>query len=173
MAANEFAMALPKQGHGGEDLPIQFHVEVANWRDLGSLRRVETECFGDDAWPLLDLAAALTFPNVVRLKAVVGDQMVGFAGGDQRVMENLGWITTLGVLPEFRRKGIAKALLAEAEIRLKSPRVRLCVRKSNDGAIQLYKSCGYLQVGAWPHYYSDGEDAFVLEKRIYSAGELA
>jgi ribosomal-protein-alanine N-acetyltransferase len=171
MAENESAMALREQGHSVQTMDIQFRIEVANWRDLGALRRVETECFGDDAWPLLDLAAALTFPNVVRLKATVGEEMVGFAGGDVRLMESLGWVTTLGVLPEFRRNGIAKALLAEIEIRLKQPRVRLCVRKSNEGAIQLYKQSGYLQVGAWPHYYSDGEDAFVLEKRFYTNRE--
>ena len=53
----------------------------ATWRDLGELRTVEHECFGDDAWPLWDLVGVLTFPGVVRLKAVMSEKMFGFVAG--------------------------------------------------------------------------------------------
>jgi ribosomal protein S18 acetylase RimI-like enzyme len=141
-----------------------FRIEPATWRDLGSVRAVERACFEDDAWPLLDMLAALTFPDVVRLKAVVGERVVGFAGGDIRKAQRIGWITTLGVVPEFRRQGIATALLLACEVALGEPRVRLCVRRSNSGAISLYYKYGYLEMGVWPAYYTDGEDALVLEK---------
>jgi ribosomal protein S18 acetylase RimI-like enzyme len=144
----------------------RFQIEPATWRDINAVRLVERACFDDDAWPLLDLVAALTFPDVVRLKAVLNDQVVGFAGGDVRRIQKLGWITTIGVLPEYRRMGIGAALLAAGETALGQPRVRLCVRRSNYGAIRMYDQHDYQQVGVWPGYYEDGEDALVMEKNL-------
>ena len=128
------------------------------------MRALERECFREDAWPLLDLVGVLTFPNVVRLKAVAPEKMVGFIAGDMRPREGLGWITTIGVLPPFRRRGIAFALLANCEEAMGMPVVRLCVRRSNLSAQQLYQKAGYQPDGVWERYYSDREDALVLQK---------
>ena len=136
----------------------------ASLRDLGPLRRIEQACFPKDAWPLLDRMAVLTWPEVIRLKAVVDGQMVGFIAGDPRRSEGMAWIATLGVLPEYRRQGIARTLLLECEKRLGAPRLRLCVRVDNTSAIQLYDQEGYARVGTWTKYYSDGGDALVMEK---------
>jgi ribosomal protein S18 acetylase RimI-like enzyme len=138
----------------------------ANLRDLGTLRRLEQACFPKDAWPLLDLMAVLTWREVIRLKAVVDGQMVGFIAGDPRRTEGLGWIATLSVLPEFRRQGIARALLRECEKQLLTARLRLCVRLENAGAIRLYEQEGYSRVGTWTKYYNDGGDALVMEKSL-------
>jgi ribosomal protein S18 acetylase RimI-like enzyme len=137
---------------------------IANLRDLGPLRRIEQACFPKDAWPLLDLIAVLSWPDVIRLKAVVDGQMVGFIAGDPRRTEGLGWIATLGVLPEYRRQGIGRTLLRECEKRLNTVRLRLCVRLDNSGAIRLYEQEGYSRVGTWTKYYNDGGDALVMEK---------
>ena len=136
----------------------------ASLRDLGSLRRVEQACFPKDAWPLLDLIAVLTWPDVVRLKAIEQGLMVGFLAGDPRSTEHMAWISTLGVLPEYQRRGIGRALLRECEKRLSQPHLRLCVRISNEPAIQLYHQEGYLSVDTWREYYSDKESALVMEK---------
>ena len=136
----------------------------ASLRDLGPLRHMEQACFPKDAWPLLDLMAVLTWPEVIRLKAVVAGRMVGFIAGDPRRTEGMGWIATVGVLPEYRRQGIARALLRECEKRLHTARLRLCVRLENTGAIRLYEQEGYRRVGTWTKYYNDGGDALVMEK---------
>jgi ribosomal protein S18 acetylase RimI-like enzyme len=136
----------------------------ANLRDLSQLRHVEQACFPQDAWPLLDLMAVLTFPEVVRLKAVADGRMVGFIAGDPRRSEGMAWIATLGVLPEYRRQGIARLLLLECEKHLNSPRLRLCVRLDNTPAIRLYEQEGYQRIGTWTKYYNDGGDALVMEK---------
>jgi len=141
-------------------------IEDAGWRDLNALRRLEQICFPKDAWPLWDLLGVLTFPNVVRLKAVDGEQMVGFIAGDIRQAEQIAWIATIGVLPEYRGRGIGAALLEACEVRLNMPRVRLNVRVSNHPALHLYRKFSYQEVGIWPRYYQDGEDAYILEKRL-------
>ena len=135
----------------------------ANWRDLGALRQLEKVCFPQDAWPLLDLIAVLSLPNVIRLKATINDGMVGFIAGDKK-SSHLGWIATIGVLPEFQRQGIASQLLDVCEAQLEVERIKLTVRQGNGGAIQLYEGRGYRQVGIWPAYYQDQTDALVFEK---------
>jgi ribosomal-protein-alanine N-acetyltransferase len=133
-------------------------------RDLISLRRVEQACFPSDAWPLLDLIAVLTWPDVVRLKAVVDNEMIGFIAGDPRPPENTSWIATLGVLPEYRRQGVARFMLRTCEERLPTAKIRLCVRTNNTAAISLYESEGYNRMDIWQKYYNDGGDALVMEK---------
>lgn len=138
----------------------------AGWRDLNALRYLEKVCFPKDAWPLWDLVGVLTLPDVVRLKAVIGEEMVGFVAGDVRRRERQAWIATIGVLPEQRGRGIGRQLLRACEGRLSMPRVRLNVRASNRVAIKLYQDEGYLQAGLWPAYYQDGEDALLMEKQL-------
>jgi ribosomal protein S18 acetylase RimI-like enzyme len=143
---------------------LQMDILPTSLRDLGQLRHIEQACFPKDAWPLLDLIAVLTWPDVIRLKAVVDGRMVGFIAGDPRRTEGMAWIATLGVLPEYRRQGIARALLLECEKRLSASRLRLCVRLDNTGAIRLYEQEGYQRVGIWTKYYNDSGDALVMEK---------
>jgi ribosomal-protein-alanine N-acetyltransferase len=141
-------------------------IEPATWRDLNALRHLEKACFPKDAWPLWDLIGVLTLPNVVRLRAFTDSQMIGFIAGDVRLAESTAWIATLGVLPEYRGRGIGRALLQECEQRLDVRRVQLNVRTSNQIAIELYQTSGYQRAGIWPNYYQDGEDALVMEKEL-------
>lgn len=143
-----------------------FEIQQANWRDLKDLQQLEKICFEGDAWPLLDLMAALTFPGMVRLKAVSGEKMVGFISGDLRHRQRVGWITTIGVLPEYRRLGIASALLMACEQAMGMPSIKLCVRRSNFAAQNLYLRHGYHKVDVWKKYYSDAEDALVYRKQM-------
>ena len=136
----------------------------ASLLDLNALSKLERLCFANDAWPFLDLIAVLTFPDVVRLKAVESGNMIGFAAGDPRPSEGLSWIATIGVAPDFRRRGIGRLLLRACEAKLKQARLRLSVRASNDGAIRLYEQEGYERVGVWQAYYQDGEAAILMEK---------
>jgi ribosomal protein S18 acetylase RimI-like enzyme len=139
-------------------------IEQASLHDLGALRHVEQVCFPKDAWPLLDLVSVLTFRGVIRLKAVIGKTMVGFIAGDVKRLEGVAWIATVGVLPEYRGRGIGAALLQACEEQIPVDRIRLCVRPSNDVAIRLYERFGYTKIGEWTKYYQDGESALVMEK---------
>ena len=142
-------------------------IEPASWWDLNAVRHLEQVCFPKDAWPLWDLIGVLSFPKVVRLKAVAGGRLVGFIGVDIREREDIAWIATVGVLPEYPRKGIGRALLEASERQLNGiGRIRLSVRMSNEAAIRLYEQQGYQRVGVWKGYYSEGEDGLVMEKNL-------
>ena len=90
--------------------------------------------------------------------------MIGFAAADPRPAEGCSWIATIGVAPEFRRRGIGRELLRACEFRLSTPLLRLSVRVSNTAAIRLYAEEGYQEVEVWQDYYRDGEAAVVMEK---------
>jgi ribosomal-protein-alanine N-acetyltransferase len=149
------------------DTIIGMEIQTASLRDLTALRRLEHACFEKDAWPLLDLIAVLSWPDVIKLKAMEDGEMVGFVAGDPRPSQGAGWIATIGVDPRYQRRGIGRALLRACEARLKLPRVKLTVRMSNQGAISLYEKEGYRSVDIWKKYYNDGEDGLVMEKTLH------
>lgn len=141
-------------------------IQTANWLDYPQLYRLERACFPkEDIWPFWDLLGVLTMPDLVRLKAVVGTTMVGFISGERKANSARGWVTTLSVLPGYRRQGIAQALLTRCEDELGMPVIRLSVRASNQAAVKLYLHAGYQQVDRWKKYYVGGEDGLVFEKR--------
>lgn len=142
----------------------QHQIVTASLRDLSQVKILEKVCFPIDAWPLLDLIGVLSLPNIIRLKAVCGDKLVGFVAADIRRSDNTSWIATIGVLPEYRGRGIGQALLKACEALIPTESIRLCVRLSNTPAIEMYKSSGYTYVGNWAGYYQDGEDALVMGK---------
>ena len=71
---------------------------------------------------LFDLIAVLTFPDVIRLKAMEDGQMVGFVAGDPRPRDGWGWIATIAVDPRYQQRGIGRALLHACESKLGVPR---------------------------------------------------
>jgi len=138
-------------------------ITKANLSDLKDLQKLEKICFEKDAWPLLDLIGVLTLPGITRLKAAESGIMLGFVAGNLEE-HRIGWISTIGVLPEYRQKGVGNSLLEACETHLTSPEIRLTVRKSNLAAIHMYQKRGYLTWETWPKYYHDGEDALVMRK---------
>ena len=141
-------------------------LKPATIRDLSAVRRLEKICFEKDAWPVLDLIAALTWPEVIRIKAVDDGTMVGFVAGESRSANREFWIATLAVHPSYQRRGIGRQLLRACEQQAKLHQVKLTVRISNQPAISLYEKEGYRTVDIWKGYYVDGEDGLVMGKMV-------
>ncbi len=95
--------------------------------DISDIMHLEKECFGEDAWSILDLTYALSKPSAHRVKALLDGVFVGFAAGEKHGKEKIGWITTVGVLPAFRGQGIGKKLIRDCEENLSMP------KNSSDG----------------------------------------
>jgi [ribosomal protein S18]-alanine N-acetyltransferase len=71
------------------------------------------------------------------------------------------------VRPDKRKKGLGTQLMQGLEKRLsKNKPLRLEVRQSNKAAIQLYSKLGFARTDLAEGYYTDGEDAIIMEKRI-------
>jgi ribosomal-protein-alanine N-acetyltransferase len=81
-----------------------------------------------------------------------------------------GHITTIGVAPEHRRRGLARKLLIHSEEALRKRNVGtifLEVRVDNTTAQNLYRGLGYSIVQRLPKYYNNGEDGFLMVKALY------
>lgn len=83
------------------------------------------------------------------------------------VLADEGHITNVAVAKDYRRRGIAKALISDfisfaGEKNLAF--LTLEVRKSNISAISLYKSFGFCEVGIRKKYYDNTEDAVLMTK---------
>jgi ribosomal-protein-alanine N-acetyltransferase len=160
------------------DLSGHITVTPATWRDFRDILALERACFEGDSWPWIDVMAALTFPDAVRLKAVAADpegtagamgsadgrQTIGFVFGDRHRAQGLGWIASIGVHPSYQRRGIGSRLLAACERALGTPQVRLTLRPSNVAARRVYDAAGYVEISRLQHYYRNGEDGIVMEK---------
>jgi len=141
-------------------------IQTANIIDLGALRKLESICFEKDAWPILDLIAVLTWPDIIRLKAAESGEMIGFVAGDPRHSDGVAWISTIAVDPHYQRRGVGRALLQACEAQVKLPTMKLSVRLSNYGAIAMYEKAGYRTIDIWRGYYNDGEDGLVMAKQL-------
>lgn len=91
-------------------------------------------------------------------------RIVGFCVG-QIISDELH-IHDLIVDPDFRRQGIAQRLVDELFVIARGSGVKratLEVRKSNVGAIELYRKFGFVDEGLRRNYYVDnGEDALIM-----------
>lgn len=85
-----------------------------------------------------------------------------------RVAVDEAEIITIGVAPDFRRSGIASAMIGIIEKNLKSQGVKkifLEVASNNTAAQKLYENMGFWTVGLRPKYY-DGVDAILMSKDL-------
>lgn len=129
------------------------------------MRALENACFGGQAWGYGELLFVFGAIGAVRLKAVAGSRLIGFVSGEPRPGAGLAWISTIGVHPDYQRRGIGSRLLAECEARLAEQRLKLVVRAGNAPAIALYSGFGYDETERWQGYYPGGETGIVMEKR--------
>jgi ribosomal-protein-alanine N-acetyltransferase len=145
-----------------------YEIAPAGLRDLNGVREIERLSFPLDAWPLIEMIGVLSLPSIERWKALDGGKLVGFVAADIRRRQQLAWIATIAVHPDYRGRGIAAELMEKVEGLVGMPRMRLSVRASNRVAQKLYQSRGYEQIDVWPRYYQGDEDAIVMEKKLSS-----
>lgn len=136
--------------------------------DLGRLARLHRSCF-EEAWSRSDLAHLLAMPGSFGLIARIyeggiagldGLRGVGFA--ICRVTLDESELLTIGVGPQYRRRGAASALLRaslERCQRLGARSMFLEVAVDNQGAQQLYDEHGFERVGLRPDYYQRANGA--------------
>jgi ribosomal-protein-alanine N-acetyltransferase len=133
--------------------------------DVAGLEAAELECFADP-WPGRFFWAEMNAP--ARFCRIVVDPAGRLAGYLFCAWQYLDLhVLKIATLPVFRRRGLARRLMALAEehvIQSCGETVTLEVRQSNAGAKGLYSSLGYQEKGLRRKYYADGEDAIVMTK---------
>ena len=142
--------------------------------DIAAVLEIERLSFSAP-WPAFAFEQELTANRLAHYRvARLGDRVVAFGG--IWLMVDEAHITTFGVHPDHRRRGIGRRLLlelADAAIELGSARMTLEVRISNEPAQTLYRSFGFAVSGRRVAYYSDdGEDALVMTTPDLAGAEM-
>lgn len=127
--------------------------------------QLEKDCFRDP-WSEKSIAGELDNPLSLWLVAVDDGRLLGYVGS-QTVLDETDMMN-IAVAKEDRRRGVARALILELVNQLAqqgSRSLTLEVRASNQGAIALYQSLGFVQTGRRPNYYRNPrEDGLILRK---------
>lgn len=140
--------------------------------DLTSVQHVNYVCLAENfrfkyamyhllAWPQISFVA-----EDVAKGTIIGYCLAKMDEDDFEVRP-LGYITSLAVHRQYRRRGIA-TLLMEQTIQamisvFNTPEVTLHVRVTNAPAIVLYTKMNFKEVCRDPRYYFDGEDGILMK----------
>ena len=137
----------------------------------GYVAALESRIMGSDAWSESLVADEIPRRDRTWWAAYASEgkpgevgTLVGYAGG--WVVDGDVQILKVGTDPVWRRRGIARELLAHVVTdarNLGAQTVSLEVRAGNEGAQALYKALGLAPVGTRPRYYSDREDALIMQ----------
>ncbi len=135
--------------------------------DVAAIAELEKVCFSDP-WSYDSIASELVNPLSYWLVAEVDGVVAGYVGS-QSVLDAADMMN-IAVSPDYRRRGIGRALVNELVAHLSKNNVialLLEVRLSNLAAITLYEKMGFEQVGRRPNYYRNPrEDALILRKEL-------
>jgi ribosomal-protein-alanine N-acetyltransferase len=142
--------------------------------DLEAMFRLDEDCFTEEF--RFDRRSMREFAEqrgaVVRVAEGPRGEIAGFVivHLEEAVTGRRGYVVTLDVRPEYRRKGLAGRLMREAEAGALAAGVRsmqLHVFTGNAGAIRFYEGLGYARIGTRRGFYgAPGRDAFVYGREL-------
>ncbi|WRS26792.1 ribosomal protein S18-alanine N-acetyltransferase [Oscillospiraceae bacterium MB08-C2-2] len=145
----------------------RIRISAMSVENVEKVEELEKACFSAP-WSLDSLVEELSNPMAVFRVAYLGEELAGYMGMHHIIDE--GYITNIGVFPQLRRQGVARALLEdmlcygeENDLNF----LTLEVRPSNEAAIALYKAYGFEEAGRRTGYYQNPvEDALLLTRKL-------
>jgi ribosomal-protein-alanine N-acetyltransferase len=121
--------------------------------DLAVAAALHAGSFGD-AWEERAIGELLAMPGAFGTLACFNDQPIGMAIALANPPD--AEVLTLGVLPTFRRRGVARRLLesvADQVAGIGCERLLLDVAEDNEAAHGLYRGLGFMEIARRPAYY--------------------
>jgi ribosomal-protein-alanine N-acetyltransferase len=143
-----------------------FSIRPADENDVKPITDMDKICF-DLPWSETSFFEEITGNSIAKyIVAEIAGKIVGYAG--IWIILDEGHITNVAVHPQFRRQGIAKALVSALIEISEAAGVKvytLEVRASNKSAVSLYKYFNFEECGIRKEYYEDNnEDAIIMWK---------
>jgi ribosomal-protein-alanine N-acetyltransferase len=145
--------------------------------DLQSVIRINRYCLPENYMDFFFMDLHQRFPETFIVAEqdgkIVGYIMcrieVGLASLGLGGLIRKGHVVSIAVLPQGRRKGVARALMTETMKGMRHYKAKLCyleVRVTNAPGVALYKKLGFEVSRTLRGYYSDGEDAYVMTQKL-------
>ncbi len=106
-------------------------------------------------------------PGAVTLLTESEGKLAGFCIA--QLEDRTGYVVTLDVAPEWRRRGLARRLMAAVESKLHAAgamETQLHVFTGNSAAIHFYESIGYERVGMAENFYAQNMHALIYRKKF-------
>jgi ribosomal-protein-alanine N-acetyltransferase len=145
--------------------------------DLESVTRINRECLPENYTDFFFVDLYRRFPETfvvaeedgkvvgyMMCRIEVGLSNLGFSG-----LIKKGHVVSVAVMPPYRRKHIGEALVNKAMENMLVYNAKQCyleVRATNTPAVNLYKKLGFQVTRTIKGYYADGEDAYVMTKKL-------
>jgi len=140
--------------------------------DFEAAWQLDQVCFPPEiAYSRDDMRMYLALRSSFCIIAEKEGTLAGFTIVDSRPPRP-GYMVTIDVAPDMRRHGVASALLAEVESRLRrqgSPGIRLEVAVNNQSAVDFYLRHGFREIGVKQGYYNGQLDALSMKKELPAA----
>ncbi|MGH2907526.1 MAG: ribosomal protein S18-alanine N-acetyltransferase [Solirubrobacterales bacterium] len=140
----------------------QIEIRKMAIEDIAAALEIEHRSF-PTPWSSAMFVLELSKASSICLAATEEDVIVGYLIAARYAQ--VWHIMNVSVDPSMRRRGIAKALMAEVFRLADTDRTHytLEVRVSNGAAIAMYERCGFRSAGTRPGYYTDNrEDALIM-----------
>jgi ribosomal-protein-alanine N-acetyltransferase len=139
--------------------------------DIPVLATYEKELFPYSPWSTAQFKEEFAGMPTTRFISVAedGNTIVGYCGVFLPAPGVEADILTVAVLPAYRRQGIAKEFMRQIEAWSQergASAMMLEVELSNESAIKLYESLGYMKISVRMDYYGPGKDAHVMRKNF-------
>lgn len=148
---------------------MEFQIVDVELRHLRRIREIEEDCFSMP-WTEEQLSAQRKDGQHEFIAAVGEDEVpLGYIG--MMYVLDEGYISNVAVDKNYRRRGIADALIAALMGRARALNlafVTLEVRAGNEAAIRLYEKHGFAPVGKRKNYYEQPREDALLMTRFLS-----
>ncbi len=137
--------------------------------DIPVLVTYEKQLFPYSPWNSAQFKEELAGIPTTRYMSIAesGNTIIGYCGVFLPAAGVEADVLTVAVLPEYRRQGIAKEFMRQIEQWSKergASAMMLEVEHTNESAIALYISLGYMKISVRMDYYGPRKDAFVMRK---------
>ena len=146
-----------------------FNIEPATLAHLEELLELEQQCFVTDQLSRRSMRRFLANEQSVFRVALHQGHCIGYVLIVFHRGTRLARMYSLAVGPEWQGHGIARKLIGSGEAEAQNRGalyIRLEVNNTNERAIGLYQSQGYIKFGLLHDYYEDHSDALRMQKRI-------
>ncbi|MEM4134266.1 MAG: ribosomal protein S18-alanine N-acetyltransferase [Candidatus Micrarchaeia archaeon] len=139
-------------------------IQIFKWEDIDEIIKIEKESFEKDSWDKEEFMKFFETCKDSFLVAKENGKIIGYIIL-QMIEPKKGYIRSIAVKKEKRKKGVAKSLIKYLIKKFELEEISLHVRAGND-AINFYKKLGFKEIEIFKGVYPDGEDAVYMVWKI-------